>query len=57
MQETNVRMTAEELAEYEAFKAEKEKKAAEERRRQQREDYTKRWWTTNCRPPSRSCRT
>lgn len=41
MKETNVKMTAEELAEYEAFKAEKEKKAAEERRRQQREDYTK----------------
>lgn len=41
MKETNVKMTAEELAEYEAFKAEKEKKAAEERRRHQREDYTK----------------
>lgn len=36
-----VQMTAEEKAEYEAFKAEKEKKAAEERRKQQRIDYTK----------------
>ena len=34
-------MTAEERAEYEAFKAEREKKAAEERRKQQRLDYTK----------------
>lgn len=34
-------MTAEERAEYEAFKAQREKKAAEERRKQQRQDYTK----------------
>lgn len=34
-------MTAEERAEYEAFKAEREKKAAAERRKQQRIDYTK----------------
>lgn len=36
-----VEMTAQERAEFEAFKAEREKKAAEARRRQQREDYTK----------------
>lgn len=36
-----VKMTAEERAEFEAFKAEKERKAAEERRKQQRNDYTK----------------
>lgn len=36
-----VKMTAEERAEFEAFKAEREKKAAEERRKQQRIDYTK----------------
>lgn len=34
-------MTAEEMAEYKAFKAAKEKKAAEERRRKQRDDYIK----------------
>ena len=36
-----VKMTAEERAEFEAFKAQREKKAAEERRKQQRQDYTK----------------
>ena len=41
MEKTTVIMTAEERAEYEAFKAEREKKAAEERRKQQRLDYTK----------------
>ena len=41
MEKTTVTMTAAERAEYEAFKAEREKKAAEERRRQQREEYTK----------------
>ncbi|MBO4525017.1 MAG: DUF3164 family protein [Bacteroidales bacterium] len=41
MEKTTVKMSAEELAEYEAFKAEREKKAAEERRKQQRLDYTK----------------
>lgn len=34
-------MSAEELAEYQAFKAAQEKKKAEERRKQQRQDYTK----------------
>ena len=41
MEKTTVKMSAEELAEYQAFKAAQEKKKAEERRKQQRIDYTK----------------
>lgn len=41
MEKTTVKMSAEELAEYQAFKAAQEKKKAEERRKQQRQDYTK----------------
>lgn len=40
MEKTTVKMSAAELAEYQAFKAAQEKKKAEERRKQQRIDYT-----------------
>ena len=39
--EKTVTMTAEELAAYEAFKADRDKKAAEALRKQQREEYTR----------------
>jgi hypothetical protein len=41
METENVTMTAEERAEFEAFKAEREKKKAAEARKQQRDEYSK----------------
>lgn len=47
-----VQMTAEEAAQYAAFKAEQERKAAADKARKDRK-FTVRWWTRRSNRPSR----